>query len=107
MPTELRSRTPRARKPHACDCCTCPIPAGTVYHRTTLVYDGHVYDWVSCCPCNQLVNTVWRFVDPVHDEGIGVDEFTWWADVHRDDPEHGEAARAFLARVAGGGSGVQ
>lgn len=100
MPTLLRERRPTARKTHHCEDCNGPIPVGTKYNRATLIYDGHVYDWVTCDPCDALVNTVWRWVDPVSDEGIGRDEFLEWAREHLDDPEHGEAARQFLARGA-------
>jgi hypothetical protein len=97
--TLLRERRPTARKRHHCEDCNGLIPAGTAYHRATLIYDGAIYDWVTCDDCDQLVSTVWRWVDPVHDEGVGRDEFLEWAEAHLDDPEHGDAARAFLARA--------
>lgn len=96
-PTLLRESRPTARKDHSCEDCFGPIPKGTTYRRATLVYDGHVYDWLECDPCEALAPTVWHWsYSP--DEGVGPDEFLEWAEEHRDDPQHGEAARAFLAR---------
>lgn len=99
-PTLLREAKPIARKEHTCeDCFTC-IPKGTTYHRATLIYDGHVYDWVECLPCTALSWTVWQWGAEWRDEGVGPEDFEEWAEAHRDDAEHGEDARAFLVRRA-------
>lgn len=101
MITVLRQVRPTARKPHRCDDCYTTIHAGTPYHRDTLVYDGAVYDWVTCDECDALVTLVWRWVDPTGDEGVGQPEFTDWAHEHRTDPVHGDAARRYLDRLRG------
>lgn len=98
MPTFLHSARPKARKVHCCRCCGGDIPAGVEYCRETYVYDGRVYDWKVCGPCEPLNVEVWTWADRP-DEGIGVEEYVEWARDHRDDPQHGEAARALLVRA--------
>lgn len=108
MPTLLHSAHPAARKVHRCNCCTGEILAGTAYCRETYVYDGHVYDWKACAGCEPLNDVVWSWVSRYADEGIDQDDYIEWARDHRDDPNHGEAARALLVRagqpVEGGGT---
>lgn len=99
MPTLLRSTKPRARKPHRCSDCYATIPVGMTYRRDTFVYDGHAYDWLVCPDCAPIESVVWRWADPFGDEGIGPETYEDWAREHRDDPEHGEAASALLARI--------
>lgn len=99
MPDLLREKTVTARKAHECMTCTATaIRPGETYVRTTYVYDGHLYDWVQCTECDQISGLVYNWSsDP--DEGVGRDDFMEWAREHHDDPRHGEAARAYLARV--------
>jgi hypothetical protein len=101
MPTLLRSKTPRARKPHRCSCCHGAIPIGATYDRDTFIYDGIVYDWLTCVDCEPLLAEVYRWVYPMDDEGIGPEDYEEWARAHVDDPKHGAAARALLDRRAG------
>ncbi len=106
MPTLLHSERPKARKVHRCNCCTGEIPAGIQYCRETYVYDGRVYDWKVCAPCEPLTDIVWSWMGCYADEGIDRDDYIEWAQDHQADPTHGEAARALLARAgqSGGGS---
>lgn len=107
MPALLRAAYPVALKVHRCNCCTGEIPVGRPYCRETYVYDGHVYDWKACAGCDPLSGLVWSWVNRYADEGIDHDDYIEWAQEHRDDPTHGEAARALLARagqpIEGGG----
>ena len=96
---QLRHSTPTARKAHRCDWCYGPIQVGEKYHRSTNIYDDRLYDWVACFACEALCAIVWDWAYRP-DEGIGEDSFAEWANDHRDDPEHGEAARGYLARRA-------
>jgi hypothetical protein len=93
----LRTATPTARKPHRCGWCYGTIQPGEKYRRSTNIYDDHVYDWVSCAACDALCNVVWLWCGRP-DEGMDEDLFQEWAQDHRDDPEHGLAALAYLMR---------
>lgn len=100
MPNLLRKSTPVARKVHYCRCCGAPaVQPGDKYTRETWVYDGRVYDWVSCSECDSIHNLVWAWVWD-YDGGIGREEYEQWANETADDPEHGEAAKAYLVRAA-------
>ena len=99
MPTLLSSKTVTARKPHRCgSCSTVAVQPGDTYTRESYVYDGRAYTWVSCADCAALMPEVWDWAG-MPDEGVGPDEYAEWALDHRDDPTHGEAARAFLIRT--------
>lgn len=99
MPNLLRDARSTARKSHRCDCCGVEIPAGTVYVRETYVYDNRVYDWKVCDPCDAVSVAVWLWVNRPADEGVDRDDYIEWASEHRDDPKHGNAARALLSRA--------
>ena len=94
---QLRTSTPTARKSHRCDWCYDTIQPGEKYHRSTNIYDDHIYDWIACRACDALCVVVWEWAYRP-DQGIGEDLFAEWAHDHRDDPELGEQARAYLAR---------
>lgn len=98
----LREATPTARKSHKCDWCYATIQPGEQYHRSTNIYDDHIYDWVACLACDSLCPVVWDWAYRP-DEGIGEDSFAEWANDHRNDATHGEAARAYLDRRVKGG----
>ncbi|KSU80770.1 hypothetical protein AS032_08280 [Rhodococcus qingshengii] len=78
-------------------CNTVAIQSGVQYRRTTMVYDGRVYDWVQCQPCDAIRNSVWQWSN--NDDGIDADDYSEWADEFQDHPTLGEAARAHLARL--------
>jgi hypothetical protein len=106
MPDLLKSKTVKARKAHPCSYCgAAAVQPGGTYLRETLIYDGRIYDWVTCDPCGELFAIVWKWADPYGDEGINGEAFEEWASDHKDDPEHGEAARAFLKRAFPGRDG--
>jgi hypothetical protein len=99
MPELISSTRVVARKAHGCR--TCPstaIQPGTEYTRDVYKYDGSVYAWVQCDECCAIANAVWNWAWASHDEGVGADEYQEWANEYADDPKHGEAARAYLAR---------
>lgn len=99
MTNLIRTSTPVARKVHRCRCCGAPaVQPGDKYKRDTLVYDGRIYDWVSCVECSALFATVWDWSDGGED-GIGPEQYAEWALDYADDPEHGEKARAYLLRA--------
>lgn len=93
----LRMDTPTARKAHRCDWCYGPIEPGEKYRRSTNIYDDRLYDWIACNECDAISTDVWVWAYQP-DEGIGEDSFMEWAQAHRDDPTHGDAARAYLVR---------
>lgn len=98
MTTLIKSATVKARKAHCCmNCGAVAILPGQTYERNTCVYDGRIYDWVSCDDCNAIAGLVYDYWGEP-DEGIGEDSYVDWACEHENDPEHGPAARAFLAR---------
>lgn len=97
MTTLLKRTQPTARKEHVCRTCLAKIQPGAQYHRATLVYDGRVYDWVNCDPCESVFDAVWAWSNQ-YDEGIGEDDYEAWADEHEGHPKYGEAARSYLKR---------
>lgn len=98
MPELLKEKTVIARKAHGCMTCNATaIQPGQPYHRATYVYDGRVYDWVQCVECEALSGIVYDWAGD--DDGIGRDDYIEWAEEHRDDGTHGEAARSYLARL--------
>lgn len=98
MPDLVKTRTPRARKPPWCDACqTRTIAPGQTYRRDTYTYDGRIYDWPTCEPCEVITTLV--FVWAGHpEEGVGADSYEGWAQDHQDDLTYGGVARAYLKR---------
>lgn len=77
MPDVLSRKTIRARKQHICMLCHKPaVEPGAEYERTTLIYDGRIYDWVNCAACDALVPYV---VEWAVDDEIGEDTVYEWA----------------------------
>lgn len=100
MIEQIKSRTPLARKPHRCDFCTSlAIQPGQAYVRNTLVYDGRVYDWVSCCACDSLTTEVWDW-GGADDDGMGSDTFAEWAFANINLPEAVEFLKRYLGNEA-------
>ncbi|MDE8648178.1 hypothetical protein PXH69_24735 [Rhodococcus qingshengii] len=96
--TVLSTKTVTARKPHQCmTCSTVAIKPGIQYVRSTMVYDGRIYDWVQCEPCRAITDLVWQWSN--EQDGIDADHYAEWADEFQDHPKHGVAARAHLARL--------
>lgn len=95
MPTLIAEKTVTARKPHRCLCCgAIAIQPGQMYHRETYVYDGRVYDWVSCADCNMIGGDVYEWYGEPG-EGVSADEYDEWATEHQEtDPR----ALAYLNR---------
>lgn len=85
MTTVLRSERPAARKAHVCDLCNAIIQPGDVYDRQTNIFDGRLYDWISCrgpVGCNAVAHAVWS--DPewspdYYDEGLTAERAHEWA----------------------------
>ena len=92
MPQLLKETQPVARKAHRCSSCSIEIPPGTRYRRSTNLYDGQVYDWLTCVGCEGLTSVVWDWAGQP-DEGVIFDDFDEWAH-ETDTPE----AAAWLAR---------
>jgi hypothetical protein len=105
MPTLISEKTVTARKPHVCQCCGgIAVKPGDTYNRATYVYDGRVYDWVSCTECQAVAGDVFEYAgDP--EGGVGLDVYQEWAEdaaaYSRNDAVR-EAAKAYLARLAAG-----
>ena len=99
MPQLLKQLTPVASKAHLCGSCgAVAVRPGERYDRSTYLFDGSVYDWVSCLPCKGLASVVFDWmVEP--DEGISRDDYHEWATEMANDVVHGEAARAWLFRA--------
>lgn len=99
MPSLIKSKRVTARKPHTCRTCGCvAVERGEQYQRDTYTYDGSVYDWITCRACSQITQAVYEW-NGRPDEGVGTECFVEWAGEYRDDLNHGESARAFLARL--------
>ena len=97
MTIQLRQSTPTARKAHRCSLCDGTIPAGDTYTRSSNVFDGHVYDFLTCqgCEADRILIRVYDWYgDP--DEGVSFDDAIEWATEHA---AHGDgAARSAAAR---------
>ena len=50
----LKENNPVAKKDHVCQFCGGVIKEGERYNRTTISYDGDVYDWKSHLHCLEL-----------------------------------------------------
>lgn len=99
--TVLSTKTVTARKPHQCMTCNAnTIRPSVLYHRSTMVYDGRIYDRVQCEPCRTITDLVWQWANG--QDGIDADDYAEWADEFQDDPTWGEAARAHLVRLRPG-----
>lgn len=105
MIEQLKRRTPIARKAHKCNYChSFSIQPGHAYIRCTNVYDGRVYDWISCCACDMLVEEVWAYGGD-GEEGLDSSMFYDWAESHY---KHGyPGAYEFLVRYYGDDSFAQ
>lgn len=92
--TVLKEAQPTARKPHRCHACTITIEPGTKYNRQTAVFDGRVYDWIACLPCESLLGDVsdWKGDDS---EGVDGEDFYEWATAHQGNDE---SAAAYMTR---------
>ncbi|GLB62683.1 hypothetical protein NCCP2495_05610 [Dietzia sp. NCCP-2495] len=90
MIEQLRQSTPTARKAHHCSLCHGTISAGETYTRSSNVFDGHVYDFLTCqgCEADRILGRVYDWCgDP--DEGVSFDDAIEWATDHA---EHGGGA---------------
>lgn len=115
----LRESTRTAAKVHRCGMCAKVIRIGEQHHVSTNLYDGRVYDWREChwCQRDRICATVHAWWgDP--SEGVNFDSAcewaeevalgwpTWWGPRgwigRRVSASERAAARAWLARVAGG-----
>ena len=97
--------TPTARKTHFCSLCTGPIHPGQTYVRDTLVYDGSVYDWLTCpaCVADSIHMLALDWSGGYMDEGITADITHEWAaeTVIHGAPDEQRAAKNFLERAGG------
>lgn len=93
MPTGLRSEHPTARKEHRCSLCGGVIVKGETYHRQTNIYDGSIYDFLTCLGCGSILSDVYEWCG-YPDEGVETREADEWAYEHHDDPR----AEAYLLR---------
>lgn len=105
-PQLIRETRPVARKSHRCSMCTGPIHPGEQYERDTLVYDNHVYDWLTCsgCSIDKVYSHVVNWVGDWYDDGFVSDDAYEWASemaLHSDDVVTMSAARRFLNRWYG------
>ena len=99
--TLLHESNPVARKRYWCSLCQTSIQPGTHYKRSTMIYDGQIYDWRECPPCvdDKIAAKVddWSYsVD-----GIGPETAYEWATemaIHGS-PEDQRAAKDYLARA--------
>lgn len=119
MVQQLKEVTRRARKQHRCGMCSAAINPSDLHRVSTNLYDGRVYDWRECLPCDRdvVVNLVHDWTGGYHDEGVGFEQACEWAEEAVEwpltwDPRPSHcrvisgserlAARNWLARAAGG-----
>lgn len=105
MIEQIKRLTPIARKAHRCEyCCSFSIQPGHAYVRATNVYDGRVYDWISCSACDRLTEQVWAYGGDGED-GLDSSMFYDWAEAAY--PRGIEGAYEFLVRYYGDDSFIQ
>ena len=116
MVTTLNETDRTARKSYFCGMCARRINPGERHHVQTNLYDGRVYDWRECLPCDRdgIMNYVNDWSGGWHDEGVDYEQAVEWAQEAVGWPRHWlahgrgihpaerEAARRWLARAAGG-----
>lgn len=93
----LSNRKPVARKQHECDVCGAVIKPRERYHLTAGIWDDGFYTWKACGPCADLLPVVAEVADDPY--SVSDEDYRYWAETRSDDAEHGEAARALLARM--------
>ena len=115
MVTTLAETDRVARKSYFCGMCARGIRVGETHHTKTNLYDGRVYTWRECLWCHRdhIINYVHDWSGGC-DEGVDYEQAVEWAqeavgwprhwivygrDIH---PAERAAARAWLARAAGG-----
>ena len=79
---------------------------GQTYTRDTLVYDGHIYDWLTCTPCS--TDDIYRLAldwSNCFDGGIELEIVYEWATevVVHGAPDVQRAAKNYLERVSSTG----
>ena len=109
-----------ARKHYRCGLCVAVIKPGDLYAYQTNIFDGRIYTWRDCLPCDR--DGVIHYVDAWtggYDEGVTAEsaqewaeDAAWfwpWRESTRRRPEHRRisaderrAARGWMARAAGG-----
>jgi hypothetical protein len=79
MFTILKESYPVARKEHRCMFCGHIIKPGEKYRRTTIAYDGEVYDWIEDLNCTEVFDIVRERLDVSgyldYDEGLTPESF--------------------------------
>lgn len=70
----LKEQTPIARKEHVCFWCGGKIAKGEKYRRSTILFDGRIYDWKSHLDCDELTGLLDMYD---YDDGDGIDEVTF------------------------------
>ena len=69
----LKTSTPKARKTHKCMFCGAKIEIGDKYDRSTCVFDGNLYDWITHCECSKVASILEMYDDC--DDGVDEDAF--------------------------------
>lgn len=95
MPINLRSATRTARKWHHCDICGGMVKIGEKHHVSTNVFDGRVYDFRTCIPCqtDRIVSEVYDWAGGP-DEGVTAETAWEWAhEARHAGPGHPEIVR--------------
>lgn len=110
----------KARKSYRCGLCTALIEPRDLYAFQTNVYDGRIYTWRDCLHCDR--DGVIHYVEAWtggYDEGVTAEAAEEWAEdsawfwplrqsyarnpkPRRISTDERRAARAWLARAAGG-----
>lgn len=90
----IKESFPVSRGKVRCSCCLSAIPKGTKYSRSTNIFDGRIYDFLTCAECERIFPDVWQWWSLSYDEGIGSDEFDEWASENQDKP----GAQEYLRR---------
>ena len=89
----LNQSHPTARKEHRCMYCGGVIHKGEKYQRSTNLYDGTVYDWITHDKCEEVARLLDMY-DRNWDDGLNADDFNEyvWEAVNELDPDGEQTA---------------
>jgi hypothetical protein len=82
MVTTLDSGRRKARKKYVCGFCLAAISPGDFYAYQVNIYDGRIYTWRDCLPCDRdnVVTYVHDWTGGWHNEGVDYEQAIEWAE---------------------------
>ena len=79
----IKEQFPIAIKEHVCKWCGGKIAKGEKYRRSTIIFDGSIYDWISHLDCYELTGLL-NMYDYDDGDGINAEHFYLCVDEYID-----------------------